>query len=104
VGQPLTVLQVQEFNILGVLVVFTVVVAAISHNLEYSLKQVSDTARVANPLKKSFAMLQTYLDEYRLQTETERLKNEKRFSTALLHSMLPAELIADLQVRSSVCF
>ena len=39
----------------------------------------------------------SFLDEYRLQIETDKLRAEKALSQSLLVSMLPASVIAELQ-------
>lgn len=66
------------FDIMGVLIVFTLIVGFIGHNLEYWLRA-------------------SFVDEYRLQIETDKLRAEKALSQALLVSMLPASIIAELQ-------
>ena len=66
------------FDIMGVLVIFTAIVGFMGHNLEYWLRA-------------------SFLDEYRLQIETDKLRSEKALSHSLLVSMLPATVIAELQ-------
>ena len=69
---------VQMVNILGVLVVFTVIVGFVGHNLEYWLRL-------------------SFLDEVRLTAEKAELEKEKRLSEALLVTMVPPTILAQLQ-------
>jgi class 3 adenylate cyclase len=73
-GDPSVVM----LNILGVLSAFTVIVGFIGHELEHSLKQ-------------------AFLDELRLKLQTASLQQEKEFATSLLDSMLPQQIISQLQ-------
>jgi hypothetical protein len=66
------------FDIMGVLIVFTVIVGSLGHNLEFNLRQ-------------------SFLDEYRLQIDRDNLKSERSLSLALLTSMLPISVIEQLQ-------
>ncbi|RYY35006.1 hypothetical protein EON62_02835, partial [archaeon] len=71
------------FNILGVLTSFAVIVFLISHTLEQSLKQ-------------------SYLDELRLKYETHMLQNEQELSSSLLNSMLPPQIVQQLQAGTGL--
>ena len=69
---------VSMLDIVGVLVVFAVIVGFISHNLEYWLRL-------------------SFLDEVRLSQEKAELEKEKRLSEALLITMVPPSILAQLQ-------
>lgn len=66
------------FDIMGVLIAFTLIVGFMGHNLEYWLRA-------------------SFLDEYRLQMETYKLVAEQALSQNLLNSMLPKTVIAELE-------
>ena len=70
--------NVAMLNILGILVAFIFVLGFIGHELEYSLKQ-------------------SFVDNLRLKLQTAALMRKKSYATELLNSMLPKQIIEQLQ-------